>query len=48
MLRKISLTGFVLVISEDFEHLRVLVALVISITSLVLQLGIKPFRSAVE
>eukprot|EP00966_Prymnesium_polylepis_P330067 7385733-Prymnesium_polylepis.1 len=48
MMRKISITGFVLIISEEYEHLRVLLALVVSITSLALHLALKPFVSAAD
>ena len=48
MLRKITLTGFALLISEANEHARVLLALCVSITFLVLQLILKPFVSEVD
>ena len=48
MLRKITLTGFVLLISEANEHARVLLALCVSITFLVLQMTLQPFQSDVD
>ena len=48
MIRKISITGWVLIVSEEYEHLRVLLALVVSITSLALHLALKPFVSAAD
>ena len=48
MLRKIMLTGAVLLVPESYEQGRVLVALILSITFLILQLVIKPFKSAAD
>jgi hypothetical protein len=44
MCRKLTLTGWVLLIKEESEQARVLVALLVSITFLSLHLSIKPLR----
>ena len=44
MCRKLTVTGYVLIISEDTEQARVLVALVVSIFFLTLRLSVKPLR----
>ena len=46
MLRKIVLTGVVLVVPERNEQARVLVALLLSVLFLTLQLIVKPLRRA--
>ena len=46
MLRKIVLTGAVLIVPERNEQARVLVALLLSVSFLTLQLIIKPLRRA--
>jgi hypothetical protein len=48
MCRKLTLVGWVLLISEDFEQARVLVALLVSILFLLLHLSIRPLRRCVE
>ena len=44
MCRKLSLTGAVLLIEEEYEQGRIIVALLISITSMSLHFSIKPHR----
>ena len=44
MCRKLTLTGWVLMISEQAEQARVLVALLVSIAFFGLQLSVKPLR----
>jgi len=44
MLRKLTLTGAVVLISEEFEQARVLVAILVSVMFLALRLTIKPFQ----
>jgi hypothetical protein len=46
MCRKLTLTGWVLLVEEDFEQARVLMALLASIAFLALHLSIKPFKRA--
>ena len=47
MCRKLALTGWVLLIGEESEQARVLVALLVSIAFLALHLSIKPLRRCV-
>eukprot|EP00966_Prymnesium_polylepis_P026961 623625-Prymnesium_polylepis.1 len=47
MMRKLALTGWVLLIEEDAVQARVLVALVVSVVFLTLQLTIKPLKRCV-
>ena len=47
MCRKLTLTGWVLLIGEDFEQARVLVALIVSIFFLTMHLSYKPLRRCV-
>eukprot|EP00966_Prymnesium_polylepis_P045756 1059373-Prymnesium_polylepis.1 len=42
--RKLTLTGWVLLIGEETEQARVLVALLVSIAFLTLQLAVQPYR----
>ena len=44
MCRKLTLTGWVLLITEEYEQARVLVALLVSIAFLALHLSIKPLK----
>ena len=44
MVRKLFLTGFVLIISDDYEQGRILVALLVSVSFLALHLSIKPHK----
>jgi hypothetical protein len=48
MCRKLALTGGVLIIGEEFESARVLMALLVSVTFLVLHLSIRPHRRCVQ
>ena len=48
MLRKITIAGFVLIISEAHEHARVLVGICVSATFLMLQLLIRPYAMEAE
>ena len=48
MCRKLTLTGWVLLIGEESEQARVLVALLVSITFLATQLAVKPLRRCVR
>jgi hypothetical protein len=48
MIRKLTLTGAVLLIGEESEQARVLVALLVSIAFLALHLSIKPMRRYVQ
>ena len=44
--RKLALTGWVMLIDEDFEQARVLIALLVSIIFLALHLVVRPLRRA--
>jgi len=44
MCRKLTMTGWVLMVKEDAEHARVLVALLVSIVFLVLELVVNPLK----
>jgi hypothetical protein len=47
MCRKLTMTGWVLMVKEDAEHARVLVALLVSIVFLVLELVVNPLKRCV-
>eukprot|EP00966_Prymnesium_polylepis_P238306 5511682-Prymnesium_polylepis.1 len=44
MCRKLALTGWVLLIGEDYEQARVLVALLVSVSFMAIHLAIKPLK----
>ena len=44
MCRTLTLTGWVLLVNEEFEQARVLAALLVSVTFLALHFSIKPLR----
>jgi len=48
MCRKLTLVGFVLLIGEESDQARVLVALFVCTTFLALQMGVKPFKRDVD
>jgi hypothetical protein len=48
MCRKLTLVGWVTLVEEEFEQLRVLIALLISITFLTMHFAVKPFKRCVS